>query len=301
VEWILELRSPALTLVFKAFTWLGDGSFLMTAIPLAYWLWRKDAVARVTLVLLLSAVLNYHLKNIFVVPRPSVATGSTVEALVEATGWSMPSGHAQSAAVLWGSLAWEVRRPWALAAAALIASMVALSRVYLGVHYPTDILVGAGIGIATVVVWYAALARSAGALEKRTLLAQITLPAAALAVWLAVIPPSTADGTLPVGAALAACTVLGFWIGICLDRRFLAYGPPRTWRDRIAGAVVGLATLAALRHGTKWVLSSQSAPAELWATLGYAAVGVWISFGGPWLFRRLGLTRSEESLAGAEP
>jgi hypothetical protein len=95
--------------------------------------------------------------------------------------------------------------------------------------------------------------------------------------------------------------VLGFWVGICLDRRFLGHTPPKTWRDRIAAAVVGLAALAALRYGIDWALTRLSAPAEVGAALGYAAIGVWISFAGPWLFRRLGLTRSERSLAGAEP
>jgi membrane-associated phospholipid phosphatase len=300
VEGILELRSPGLTLVFRAFTSLGDGPFLMAAIPLAYWLWRKDAVARVTLVLLLSAVLNDHLKNIFVVPRPFMAPGSTVEALIKASGWSMPSGHAQSAAVLWGSLAWEIRRRWAFAAAACIASMVALSRVYLGVHYPVDVLVGAAIGLATVVVWYAAVGLAPRAMEKRTLTFQIAAPVVAVAVWLWLIPFTTAQGTLPAGAALGASAVLAFWIGICLDRRFLGYAPPGTWRGRIAIALLGLATLAVLRFALGWALAALSAPAWLQSVLVYAAIGAWISLGGPALFMRLGLATTTRSQAHAQ-
>jgi hypothetical protein len=190
---------------------------------------------------------------------------------------------------------------WAFAAAIFIVCMVALSRVYLGVHYPADILAGVGIGLATVVVWYALWARSPWPLEQRSLLLQIALPASILGAYLALIPSTTAQGNLPGGAVLAACAVLGFWIGLCLDRRFWGHVPPQTWRKRLVAAVVGLAILAALRHGIDWAHAASLAPAQLVAPLGYAAIGIWISLGGPWLFRRLGLTTSQGSVARAEP
>ena len=70
--------------------------------------------------------------------------------------WSFPSGHAMSAAVVYGTVAYlaarlqrrQLHRVLTMSAAAVIILLIAASRVYLGVHYPSDVLAGVIIGVA---------------------------------------------------------------------------------------------------------------------------------------------------------
>lgn len=107
----------------------------------------------------------------FVIRRQRPAIGGHV---VTATGYSFPSGHSASAVVGFGLIAWLLcavtasRTLWATAwtAAALGALAVGASRVYLGVHYPSDVLAGWLLGA----VWLGAVMAAAGARRPASLL-----------------------------------------------------------------------------------------------------------------------------------
>ena len=144
MEWVLSVRAEWLTPIMKTFTFLGDEEFFLLFLPLAYWLWRKNVMGRVGMVLLFTFVLNAIIKGIFHIPRPEL-----IEHLVKADDWSFPSGHSQGAMVLWGWLAYELKDRRAYLLAGLIIAGVGFSRVYLGVHYPSDVLGGYTIGLAT--------------------------------------------------------------------------------------------------------------------------------------------------------
>jgi undecaprenyl-diphosphatase len=98
-----------------------------------------------------AALLNSALKQLWSRPRPS-----EVPRLVETAGYSYPSGHSMgSAAILttFAILSWQyVRSPGQRVAitlvAALLIALVGMSRVYLGVHYPSDVAAGVALGVA---------------------------------------------------------------------------------------------------------------------------------------------------------
>jgi hypothetical protein len=96
----------------------------------------------------ISVTLNTFLKFGFNLPRPfTLEPGLAIDAAkATAGGPGLPSGHAQNAAYFWGFLALHLRRPivWVLCVA--VALLVAFSRLYLGVHFLDDVLVGLAIG-----------------------------------------------------------------------------------------------------------------------------------------------------------
>lgn len=94
------------------------------------------------------------LKDLFATPRPfeiDPTVARSQSAIDTAPGASFPSGHALLATAFWGLAASYARRGWFTALAAVLIVAVALSRLYLGVHFPSDVIGGVLIGIVVVV------------------------------------------------------------------------------------------------------------------------------------------------------
>ncbi|MDP8978924.1 MAG: phosphatase PAP2 family protein, partial [Actinomycetota bacterium] len=89
--------------------------------------------------------------------RPYEAEGSR-RLIRKPTGSSFPSGHAATGAAVFTVLAEHARGPRSRALLQGIGAYVSLSRVYVGVHYPTDVLAGAGMGVAIGSLWRGPLA-----------------------------------------------------------------------------------------------------------------------------------------------
>ena len=139
ISWVIPYRSDLLTLIFEVFTKMGYGTFIMFALALSYWLWDKDKVTRVALIVLASTILNGFLKDLWQNPRPDALFQLDPHV---GRSFGMPSGHAQVSAMLWLWFAYEICKPWAWIAAAVLISGVAFSRIYLGMHDVEDILAG---------------------------------------------------------------------------------------------------------------------------------------------------------------
>lgn len=167
LDWLKSLRTDALTDVMLAISWLGSWPIVLLLSALAALLvdrWSRTRL-RTTVTMLFALVTQLvivqGLKMLFGRSRPA-----NVEALASTSDASFPSGHASAAAtvtvVLW--LAVSAARPqWRVPAAicALLGiTLMCVSRMYLGVHYLSDVLVGAAVG-AAVAAGATALVRSA--------------------------------------------------------------------------------------------------------------------------------------------
>jgi len=149
VPFILWLQQghPAWTPFFRLLTALGNEELVLMLGPLVLWCINKAWGTGVLLLLLGSQGVNTALKELFRVPRPFL-THPQILQLDTPTGWSLPSGHAQNSTALWMYLASKVRRAWFWGVAVLLVVGICLSRPYLGVHYPSDVIVGVAVGLA---------------------------------------------------------------------------------------------------------------------------------------------------------
>lgn len=153
LQFLAAYRTPGLTSVFTFFSFLGSGAWLsVLAIATLMLFTRKKDLAAMTQIILGAIggdLIQFGLKLIFRRDRPSL-----VEPLVQVTGYSYPSGHSVGAAAVYFTLALilserlqsEKKRIVLFFATFILVSSVALSRLYLGVHYPSDVLGGFAMG-----------------------------------------------------------------------------------------------------------------------------------------------------------
>ncbi len=131
---------------------------LITAI--LYWTGYMTLAARLASATLLSTLIFGGCRHFFPSPRPYWQDPSLFRGVSE-TGFGMPSGHTQNATTFWGILAWSLKSPLITALVTLPILIIGLSRLYLGVHYPIQVLTGLSIGLLLVFIW--------GILEQKTL------------------------------------------------------------------------------------------------------------------------------------
>jgi membrane-associated phospholipid phosphatase len=159
--WIHSLATPALDQVFlfsNLFGLFPVCAVVVTAI-VVWHLLRREWGGALTWAVIGVATLAFPeiIKRLVARPRPELW-----ETLVHASGYSFPSGHAVASATFYPLLGWDVFRGRrtasraAFAAGALFAIYVGFGRLYLGVHWPTDVLAGWVLGFAQsglVIAW----------------------------------------------------------------------------------------------------------------------------------------------------
>jgi undecaprenyl-diphosphatase len=167
VIWAGNSRSPGLTNLMLFLTLLGDGVIIaVLGLGCCALLWRlgRRYCAQMLLVGALSAEVIYLVaKAGFQRPRPDL-----IERLSGAGWYSFPSGHTMMGTVIWGLalllVATSVKQLWIrrllLAVAVIVPIGIAMSRVYLGVHYPSDVLGAMLLGVAWVMFWLDRSSRS---------------------------------------------------------------------------------------------------------------------------------------------
>ncbi|MBN1484543.1 MAG: phosphatase PAP2 family protein [Chloroflexia bacterium] len=287
LEWGLEVIlwlqqfSPALDAPFKVLTFLGEEEFFLILLPLLFWCIDRRIGIRLILVFFFSTYINAAVKELCGQPRPDLYAPQQVQVLYEAGGYGFPSGHTQTAVVIWGYLAARFRRSWLWVLAGLLMVLIPLSRMYLGVHFPSDVLGGYLIGLAVLLLYLWLEPRSSAWLAQLRLGWQLAL-AAGLPL-LMILLFLTADG-VKIGAAL-----LGMAVGFVLERRWIGFAVQGAWWKRVLRFLLGAAGLAALYGGLNVAFSGLE-PELLFRFLRYGLVGLWATLGVPWLFVRLGLS-----------
>ncbi len=270
--------------LFQLITELGSEIFYVVVILGGYWAYKKRASVILLGVLLISLISNYWLKYAIQNPRPD---SSYWYEGVEYTNYSTPSGHAQNSATFFGWLGMKSRNTIAVVVSIIITILIGASRIYLGVHYLGDILIGWAIGFATV----AALYYAQEPLEK--MLAQyspehkygaIFLVGFALLLISSLLPQPPGDnfGSL-------AGLVMGVAIAFPLEQRYVGFSVEapdnQKWR-LVLRVVIGLI----LAIGVMFGLSSLLPTTSLWLrALRYGLVAVVGGLVWPAVFTRVGL------------
>ncbi len=279
IQAIQTIASPGLTAVMKILTLAGSEYFYLLFLPIVFWCVDERFGARFGLVFLFSSFVNSWLKNAFAQPRPFDLDPSV--GLSHETSYGLPSGHAQGSSTFWGLLAPKIRKPWGLTLAIVLPLLISFTRLYLGVHFPTDVFLGLVLGWSIAIASAVFGDRIVVMISTWNIRIQI-LVAAALA--LAMNALNMSDTSMP-----------GVFFGTALGAAFL-FSRPRfdasagSLVQKIARLVIGLVVLMVIYLGGKLVFPDEGESLyALFRFIRYGLLGFWVSFGGPWFFLKLKL------------
>ena len=148
--WIQEnLRHDLLDPLWTGITFLGDKGWFWLALSLLLILFpktRRTGIMALAAMALCALVTNICLKNLVARPRPYTQVPGLTALVPAPSDWSFPSGHATASFASAGVYLRTLPRKYGTASLTL-AVLIALSRLYVGVHYPTDVLAGICIGL----------------------------------------------------------------------------------------------------------------------------------------------------------
>ncbi len=310
---ILFLQSLGSWLIgpMNFFSFFGNELFFLFIAPVLLWCVDATLGMRVGLGLLVSLSTNCILKIAFHAPRP-YWYDARVQPFSSETSFGIPSAHAQNSVLLWSLIAKWVKRPLAWVIAVAMILLVSLSRMVLGLHFPSDILAGWVLGALLVwaiirfekpiLTWLkgrqfagqvlSAFAASLGFILIgaliRLALGAWTVPAgwvelAARAPGGAPIDPLALSGLVSPAASFFGLALGGF---LLYRRGWLDAGGP-FWQ-RLARFLIGLAGVFILWYGLDQIFPDGDTIVPLFFRyLRYGSVGLWMSYLAPVIFFRL--------------
>lgn len=318
LKFLEGIRTPAATAFFRAFTWLGEELFIVGILCLIYWCISKKFAYRICFAYFASGLMVQILKITFRIPRPWILDDSfrPVESAVKtATGYSFPSGHTQAAVSLYGTFFLNVKggkkqgngnelkqisslnqpgcpkntdsisRAVCLRILSLCAiAAVGLSRMYLGVHTPKDVLTS--LAVSFLLVYLANYLTDRGILERHKGITALVLVFISLvtAVYAFILQGSGIITTELVSDCVkAAGAGIGFAAGWYMESTWIQFENNCSSRAKlILRFVLGIAGTLLWKSGLKAIFG-ESLPVD---AMRYAFTVLWITCMYPYLIRK---------------
>jgi membrane-associated phospholipid phosphatase len=297
----------------EAFSFFGTENFFLLLLPALYWCMGADIGLRLGIILLLSSSVNDALKMVFHGPRPYWYSMDVIRYNSE-NSFGMPSGHAQIAFGVWGMLATCSRKRWGWLIAIFVILLIGISRLYLGVHFPHDVILGWLIGALLlwlvlrfwkpVTMWLNKMSLGQQILTSFLSSLLLILFSVIPFLWMKITnwqPPQVwAEYAINAVSLKIAFTTAGTLFGLLAGLAwfnhqggFDANGPLLT---RIFRYILGLVGVLILYLGAKVLFGlivpeTEAVIPYILRYIRYALVGAWISAGAPWIFVKLKLAK----------
>ncbi|MCX8023832.1 MAG: phosphatase PAP2 family protein [Thermanaerothrix sp.] len=328
ITWVIAFQNLGTWLLpwMSLFSTMGTEQFYMLVMPLIFWCVDAGIGLRFALLLFLSGAINTYVKFLFHAPRPFWVEPQ-VQALSVETSFGVPSGHAQNAASLWGFGTTLVKSKGLKWFMVLMIILIGLSRVYLGVHFVSDVVAGWLIGVVllggflwleprflrwwqglrsnTQLLWV--LISSGLIMALGGIIAFIYRSWTVPAEWVAIAQSKIGLIPLQPFSLTGLVTIAGTWFGalggwVIFMQRWQGYPTGGTVIQRTLRYVLGIAGIGLFYVGLglalNQLLASLGMSEENLVALGFrylrfVIVGAWVTAGAPWVFKMLGLYSSK--------
>ena len=254
------LRTPFLDKFFSLVTHLGEETLFLAIAIIVFWCFSKYGGYYLLTAGFFGTLINQCLKLVCRIPRPWVRDPNFTiveSARAEATGSSFPSGHTQSVTTALGCPA-RYSRSWVLRIVCIVLiALTALSRMYLGVHTPADVLVSLAVGAVLVFVFHPVFKNA----EKNPgpmyiAMGALVVCSAAFVLfvelhhWPADIDPHNLESGVKNAWLLLGVSV-AMLIAAPVERHCINFSTKAPFGAQILKLVLGLALVLALKAGLK--------------------------------------------------
>ncbi len=276
IHWLQSTTSPFLDTFWGLITDLNAGDFGLLIVAIIFWcvdVWIGWLFGNIVIVAVMA---NEAVKSVVLESRPGPGEVRVIREDT-APGSSFPSGHTEYATVFWGYFSWLIRRPliWLLSGVMII--LTGVSRLYLGLHWPGDIVGGFLLGVLLLglCIWMTDSWRRTSVHHVSDL---IRVGAVIVPVLAFIVVPTK---VMAVSAGAGLGVNLGY---LWLLPRFTGDFPIRAdLKTQILKSIIGIVGILVIRLGLKQILPDLPV-----ADFGrYAVIGLWVSWVAPAIFAAL--------------
>ncbi|MHC1748751.1 MAG: phosphatase PAP2 family protein [Cellulosilyticaceae bacterium] len=265
-----EIRNPVLTAFMEAITSMAESLFIVILIAVLYWCIDKKRSLRIGWIVLFSAGINGIVKNIVRMPRPFQKGVTSPIRVQTATSYSFPSGHTQLATTFWGSSMMILKGNFTYIVGTALILLTAFSRLYLGVHWPTDVIGGIIFGVVSLIIGLKLI-------DEKATITKVHVIGVSIAFIVCTAMPIDADLAKTIGA------LWGLTFGAYLEQKYIHFIEKETLKNQIIKVIVGFTVTILLYIGMKTLMPKNI----LTDMIRYSVVLLWVSAGAPYLFKKL--------------
>lgn len=256
-----SIRMPGLNEFMLLITQLGEETAFLAMAIIFFWCVDKKRGYLLMSVGFVGTMANQFMKMWFRVPRPWVLDENftILEAAREAaSGYSFPSGHTTSAVGTFGSIAVSAKHNWTKLLCVILAVLVGLSRMYIGVHTPADVIVGALTSIVLIFAFRKVCLEDKG---MKLLLGGMIAMAIGLLAFMELYPfPADTDAHNLESGLKNAYTMMGCLTGVAIvyavERKYIRFSTDAIWWAQILKAALGLGLVLLVKEGMRGPLEA---------------------------------------------
>jgi len=275
-----------LQIPMRIVSFFASEAFVIAIVPALYWCFHRKKGAELGLLILGSAFINLWIKQLLMWPRPFQLIPSV--GLAHESTYGMPSGHSQLSIVFWAFMVQFLPKKWRVPVLIGVPLIIGFSRIYLGVHFITDVLGGYLVGILFFLFFKLIAPHVERLLQHSEWRIRVVLAAALSFIMNLLLPNDT--------------MISGAFLGASVGFAFAAGKMSSSQSDTLSGKAlryaVGLASTGIIYAALKLAAGpidavSAHSQEQLIRFIRYAIIGGWISLGVPFLFIKLKLAGQE--------
>lgn len=245
LQFLESLRTDFLVKLFEGITMLGEETILILMIAVLYFAYDKRLALRIGYITITSMCVNNTVKNLVKRARPFASGEVTPARAHTATGYSFPSGHTQTISTWSTAFAMYFKKKWVCVLAGIAIVAVAFSRLLLGVHYPSDVIGGAVLGV-TIAIGLSIVYDRTKDIHKLYMITGLLFFPLAI-VFLIKVDPQF-EGFFKLYGML-----VGLFFATGLEEKYAPLTYDIVWWKKVLRVVIGIAMVLVIKEGAKLI------------------------------------------------